>query len=103
MPTSRTSSDRSGSIGSYDSPNGHAYKTSLSKQADPNSALNEAQPMASLSSGDSMNGMSLRSVQHRDREGNIISEPDLANPTRYRFERPLDTIRAHEAAIDRRR
>lgn len=27
-------------------------------------------------------------------------DPDLSNPTRHRFERPLDTIRAFEAAID---
>lgn len=31
------------------------------------------------------------------------AEPDLSNPTRYRFERPLDTIRSFEAAIERRR
>jgi hypothetical protein len=27
------------------------------------------------------------------------AEPDLSNPTRPRFERPLDTIRSFEAAI----
>ncbi|KAL4926956.1 uncharacterized protein BDV17DRAFT_268330 [Aspergillus undulatus] len=42
---------------------------------------------------------SLRSMQHKDQYGNIISEPDLSNPTRPRFERPLDTIRSFEAAI----
>lgn len=58
---------------------------------------------------------SLRSVQHKDQFGNAISrsirwgdgclmtdepaEPDLSNPTRPRFERPLDTIRSFEAAI----
>lgn len=29
-----------------------------------------------------------------------IAEPDLSNPTRPRWERPLDTIRSFEAAID---
>lgn len=29
-----------------------------------------------------------------------VADPDLSNPTRPRFERPLDTIRAFEAAID---
>ena len=56
-------------------------------------------------------------MEHRDAEGNIISEldrplkreytsdtlvadPDRSNPTRPRLERPLDTIRSFEAAID---
>ncbi|KAM5361608.1 hypothetical protein ACJZ2D_013002 [Fusarium nematophilum] len=42
----------------------------------------------------------LRSVQHKDTYGNAISEPDKSNPTRNRWERPLDTIRSFEAAID---
>lgn len=63
----------------------------------------------------------LRSVQHRDVYGNVISmyhssntsnylkifnadhrpaDPDLSNPTRPRLERPLDTIRSFEKAID---
>jgi hypothetical protein len=28
------------------------------------------------------------------------AEPDRSNPTRNRWERPLDTVRAFEAAID---
>lgn len=39
-------------------------------------------------------------MQHRDRTGNIILDPDRTNPTRSRLERPLDTIRSFEAAID---
>lgn len=31
---------------------------------------------------------------------NFSAEPDKSNPTRYRWERPLDTIRSFEAAID---
>lgn len=42
----------------------------------------------------------LRSMQHKDDTGNAIGEPDLSNPTRNRWERPLDTIRSFEAAID---
>lgn len=63
----------------------------------------------------------LRSIQHKDAFGNPIGmvqkkpsrgfgrkltrqpaavEPDLSNPTRSRWERPLDTIRSFEAAID---
>lgn len=29
-----------------------------------------------------------------------VADPDRSNPTRPRLERPLDTIRAFEAAID---
>lgn len=60
---------------------------------------------------------SLRSFQHSDVNGNLIgkcfsifqhtrrpltrpAEPDFSNPTRSRWERPLDTIRSFEAAID---
>ncbi|KAF7543620.1 hypothetical protein G7Z17_g10588 [Cylindrodendrum hubeiense] len=42
----------------------------------------------------------LRSMQHKDSFGNAIADPDLSNPTRNRWERPLDTIRSFEAAID---
>lgn len=51
----------------------------------------------------SVSTFSLRSIQHTDHEGRVITEPDLSNPTRHRFERPLDTIRNFEAAIDRHR
>jgi hypothetical protein len=60
---------------------------------------------------------SLRGAQHLDINGNPISksrdfvlswthaynfiaDPDLSNPTRPRMERPLDTIRSFERAID---
>ncbi|KAK4565475.1 hypothetical protein LTR86_004092 [Recurvomyces mirabilis] len=43
---------------------------------------------------------SLRSGSHKDVNGNVIVDPDLSNPTRPRMERPLDTIRAFEKAID---
>jgi len=60
---------------------------------------------------------SLREAQHKDVNGNVIGtyplalgcrglltatavDPDLSNPTRPRLERPLDTIRAFEKAID---
>jgi len=61
---------------------------------------------------------SLRKGQHLDANGNVISrsiclarltysftnnitaDPDLSNPTRPRLERPLDTIRSFEKAID---
>jgi len=62
----------------------------------------------------------LRSIQHKDAFGNpigrwcemqilsttqlkanfVVADPDRSNPTRSRWERPLDTIRSFEAAID---
>ncbi|EFR04898.1 hypothetical protein MGYG_07900 [Nannizzia gypsea CBS 118893] len=66
--------------------------------ADPTLAMNEAQPSAIALEESSLG--QLRAIQHKDRFGNPITEPDLSNPTRYRFERPLDTIRSFEAAID---
>ncbi|OJJ08365.1 hypothetical protein ASPVEDRAFT_89590 [Aspergillus versicolor CBS 583.65] len=47
--------------------------------------------------------VSLGGIQHLDRQGKVISDPDRSNPTRPRLERPLDTIRGFEAAINARR
>ncbi|KAJ5226559.1 uncharacterized protein N7469_006565 [Penicillium citrinum] len=98
MTSVRSSSDRTGSIQSEDRP-----KTSFQSKADPNLALYEEQPMAVNTQPGSRDQFSLRSVQHRDRDGNIIVDPDRSNPTRSRLERPLDTIRSFEAAIDNHR
>ncbi|KAJ4992043.1 hypothetical protein SVAN01_02364 [Stagonosporopsis vannaccii] len=70
-------------------------------KTNPNAAMNEAQPIAAALEKPTL--QSLRSFQHSDANGNPIgesSEPDLSNPTRSRWERPLDTIRSFEAAID---
>lgn len=62
-------------------------------------------------------GTPLRALEHRDTYGNVIGmqsprivlspqltsetvDADRSNPTRPRLERPLDTIRSFEAAID---
>ncbi|KAL3485025.1 hypothetical protein BJX62DRAFT_243356 [Aspergillus germanicus] len=47
--------------------------------------------------------VSLGAIQHLDRQGKVIADPDRSNPTRPRMERPLDTIRGFEAAIASRR
>ncbi|KAL1974491.1 hypothetical protein VTN31DRAFT_4695 [Thermomyces dupontii] len=73
-------------------------KRLLKTKADPTLAIQEAQPAAVALEKSNLG--SLRSMQHRDQWGNIITDPDLSNPTRPRFERPLDTIRSFEAAID---
>ncbi|KAF2467556.1 uncharacterized protein BDR25DRAFT_63632 [Lindgomyces ingoldianus] len=67
-------------------------------KANPNAAMNEAQPIAAALEKPTL--QSLRSFQHTDTNGQVIAEPDLSNPTRSRWERPLDTIRSFEAAID---
>ncbi|KAJ4359346.1 hypothetical protein N0V95_002270 [Ascochyta clinopodiicola] len=69
-----------------------------STKANPNAAMNEAQPIAAALEKPTL--QSLRSFQHTDSDGNLIAEPDFSNPTRSRWERPLDTIRSFEAAID---
>ncbi|KDB21548.1 hypothetical protein H109_06528 [Trichophyton interdigitale MR816] len=79
---------------SADRPGSNKMRT----HADPTLAMSEAQP-AAIALQESSLGQ-LRGIQHKDRFGNPITEPDLSNPTRYRFERPLDTIRSFEAAID---
>ncbi|KAL4879574.1 hypothetical protein BJY04DRAFT_90597 [Aspergillus karnatakaensis] len=72
-------------------------RRSLHTKADPMIAMSEAQP--NLVALEKSNLGSLRDMQHKDQFGNPIVEPDLSNPTRPRFERPLDTIRSFEAAI----
>ncbi|RJE27635.1 Uncharacterized protein DUF2406 [Aspergillus sclerotialis] len=96
MGSSRSSSERTGSIGSHPEQQ-HQKKPSLHTKNDPNLALREEQPM---DVGGPI-GFSLSSRQHTDINGQLITEPDLANPTRHRFERPLDTIRSFETAIRR--
>lgn len=70
----------------------------MTSKADPTKAISEVQPVAVALEKSTME--SIRSIQHRDANGDIILDPDRSNPTRPRFERPLDTIRAFEAAID---
>ncbi|KAL6823818.1 hypothetical protein V8C40DRAFT_246494 [Trichoderma camerunense] len=79
----------------------HAEKDSrrLHSKADPTLAMNEAEPsVEAVMTASSLS--SLRAMQHKDSYGNVIADPDLSNPTRNRWERPLDTIRSFEAAIE---
>nr|POF25993.1 uncharacterized protein c19c7.04c [Quercus suber] len=68
-------------------------------KANPNAAINEAQPGAAAFLEESTL-QPLRDITHKDVHGNVIADPDLSNPTRPRLERPLDTIRSFEKAID---
>ncbi|KAK1752369.1 meiotically up-regulated gene 9 protein [Echria macrotheca] len=71
----------------------------LHSKADPTLAMNEAEP-AEVAAQVKSSLAPLRSIQHKDAFGNPIADPDRSNPTRSRWERPLDTIRSFEAAID---
>ncbi|KAI9792544.1 MAG: hypothetical protein M1816_002064 [Peltula sp. TS41687] len=73
-------------------------RSRITGKADPTLAMSEEEP-ASVAVGNT-SIESLRAIQHRDRNGNLIVDPDRSNPTRNRCERPLDTIRSFEAAID---
>ncbi|KAJ5917789.1 hypothetical protein N7454_010164 [Penicillium verhagenii] len=72
-------------------------RRNLHTKADPLVAMTELQPMAVALEKSNLG--SLRETQHKDQYGNPITDPDWSNPTRPRFERPLDTIRSFEAAI----
>lgn len=61
--------------------------------------MNEAEPTFVAATGKSSLAP-LRNMRHKDYQGNVIDDPDRSNPTRNRWERPLDTIRSFEAAID---
>ncbi|KAL2261974.1 hypothetical protein VTK26DRAFT_2859 [Humicola hyalothermophila] len=71
----------------------------LHSKADPTLAMQEAEP-AEVAATEKSCLAPLRSIQHKDAFGNPIADPDRSNPTRSRWERPLDTIRSFEAAID---
>lgn len=90
------------SSGSKDLHESHAEKEArrLHTKADPTLAMNEAEPSTIAAMKTEPLSAPLRSIQHKDNFGNVIAEPDKSNPTRHRWERPLDTIRSFEAAID---
>ncbi|KAH7136541.1 hypothetical protein EDB81DRAFT_83011 [Dactylonectria macrodidyma] len=90
------------SSGSKDLHETHAEKEKkrLHSKADPTLAISEAEPSAIAAMKTESTYAPLRSMQHKDSFGNAIADPDKSNPTRNRWERPLDTIRSFEAAID---
>jgi len=92
----------SGSITKIDLHETHQEKESQrlkdSSKADPSVAMNEKQPSEVAKEAKQL--PSIRDIQHFDKLGNPIADPDRSNPTRSRWERPLDTIRAFEEAID---
>ncbi|PWW74474.1 hypothetical protein C7212DRAFT_353317 [Tuber magnatum] len=68
----------------------------MTSSVDPTRAITEEEPFQVNQSKQTSN---LRATRFKDQYGNPIAEPDLSNPTRNRWERPLDTVRAFEDAI----
>jgi len=73
-------------------------KRMTTSAADPTRAINELQPWQV---NQEKTNPALSQLVHRDIWGREIKEPDLTNPTRNRWERPLDTIRGFQEAVDR--
>ncbi|EXJ74107.1 uncharacterized protein A1O5_02401 [Cladophialophora psammophila CBS 110553] len=73
-------------------------KKRLNTKADPSKAITEATPVEQAQEASTVDD--LRKMSHKDSEGNVITDPDRSNPTRHRMERPLDTIRAFNAAAE---
>ncbi|CAF9909246.1 MAG: hypothetical protein ALECFALPRED_005425 [Alectoria fallacina] len=99
--TGKNRKSSSGSIPKVDAAETAKEKAAfhINTKADPTKAINEAQPSTRNALEATTIG-SIRNLEHRDADGNVITDPDLSNPTRPRMERPLDTIRSFEAAID---
>jgi len=70
----------------------------MATSVDPSRAINELQPwqvnQEKMTQG-------LAGHAYKDIWGREIKEPDRSNPTRARWERPLDTIRSFQESIDR--
>ncbi|VUC36149.1 unnamed protein product [Clonostachys rosea] len=97
---SRKSSQKSTHRESYQETPAQKESKRLHSKADPSVAISEAEP-AEVAAEMTQSALApLRSITHKDANGNPIADPDKSNPTRNRWERPLDTIRSFEAAID---
>jgi len=73
-------------------------KAMTSTAVDPTRAITELQPWQ-VNQEAARPGFTNHT--HKDIWGNEIKEPDLTNPTRNRWERPLDTVRSFQESIDR--
>ncbi|KAK8082767.1 hypothetical protein PG996_001548 [Apiospora saccharicola] len=72
----------------------------LHTKADPTLAMQEMEPSAVAAHQSRRALPSMSEIEWRDATGTPITEPDRSNPSRSKWERPLDTIRSFEAAID---
>ncbi|RMD40088.1 hypothetical protein DV735_g5060, partial [Chaetothyriales sp. CBS 134920] len=98
MSTASANSRRSKESKKLDLTESSKDKRRLNTKADPSKALAEATPAEIAQSETTIDN--LRRLSVNDSQGNRITEPDRSNPTRYRFERPLDTIRSFNAAAE---
>ncbi|RMZ76140.1 hypothetical protein DV738_g5119, partial [Chaetothyriales sp. CBS 135597] len=98
MSTASAASRRSKDSKKLDLTESSKEKRRLNTKADPSKALAEATPAEIAQSETTIDN--LRRLSVNDSQGNRITEPDRSNPTRYRFERPLDTIRSFNAAAE---
>ncbi|KAK4907166.1 hypothetical protein LTR66_017658, partial [Elasticomyces elasticus] len=73
-------------------------KKKLHGKSYPTKALQELQPAAVAQQESLLED--IRQSQYKDREDNIISDPDRSNPTRSRMERPLATIQGFNDAAE---
>ncbi|KAF8424682.1 hypothetical protein EV426DRAFT_88016 [Tirmania nivea] len=73
-------------------------RSKMTSTVDPTRAITEEEPFAMAQAKPTE---SRTVAQYKDVYGNPIIEPDLSNPTRSRWERPLDTIRSFEAQINK--
>ncbi|EPX74105.1 uncharacterized protein SOCG_03319 [Schizosaccharomyces octosporus yFS286] len=66
-------------------------------RADPSTAITEPEPyeLAAM-----QKGKHVSALLPKDYYGQPIDEPDVSNPTRWRYERPLDTVRAWQFLIE---
>ncbi|EEB06216.1 fungal protein [Schizosaccharomyces japonicus yFS275] len=68
----------------------------LGTPANPSVAITEPEPYEQAVSSDRPKSTHIP----KDYYGQKIDEPDVNNPTRWKFERPLDTVRAWHKLID---
>ncbi|KAL9081117.1 MAG: hypothetical protein Q9159_007424 [Coniocarpon cinnabarinum] len=91
-------SDKSGENFQETTDEKHKAKFAVQTVRDPNKAIREQQPGERMAEANTL--PAIRQAQYKDWRGDVITDADASNPTRPRLERPLDTIRSFEAAID---
>lgn len=71
----------------------------LHTKADPTVAMQEAEPGAEFRNKE-RSLPHMREIDWKEPDGKPVEHPDRSNPSRSKYERPLETIRKLEAAID---
>ncbi|EPY53836.1 fungal protein [Schizosaccharomyces cryophilus OY26] len=71
--------------------------TAETTRADPSTAIMEPEPYEFATM---QKGKHVSALLSKDYYGQPIDEPDVSNPTRWKYERPLDTVRAWQFLTD---